>query len=160
MLKNAFVNFMALSSLIFLLFGCASNKTYQFYEGSPRPSSETSTLIPWHETRFMPIGALDVWPASIDGKITEAYSGALPTYQILPGEHNIKIGFIWREGTTKRVASEDPKVMSFTAEAGHTYVTKAYMPKRMTEGQVIISFWIEDANTKEVVAGTRPITEK
>jgi hypothetical protein len=142
-----------------LLFGCAAAETYHLYSGNPRPLSEIATLKPWHDTRFMPIGSLDVWPVSIDGQITEAYSGALPSYYLLPGEHKIVIGFIWTEGSN-RVAGEDPEEMLFTAEVGHLYLTKAYMPKKMAEGQVRVSFWIEDANTGEVVAGTRPVTKK
>ncbi len=159
MLRKYFINNIALLSLVFLLFGCATAKTYHLYDGNPLPLSEIATIKPWHETRFIPLGSLDVWPASIDGKLTESYEGALPSYYVLPGEHKIIIGFGFFDGS-KRFMGKDPKEMLFTAESGHLYLTKTNMPKEIAEGQVKMGFWIEDANTKKVVAGTRLVTEE
>ena len=47
--------------------------------------------------------------------------------------------------------------MVFTAKAGHTYITKTNLPKTISSGQTVISFWIEDVETKEVMVGTRPV---
>lgn len=156
MFRQNFVSNIILLSLVFSLAGCATAKTYQLYEGDPLPPSEIATIKPWLETRIIPPGSLNVWPASIDGQVTEAYRGPLPSYHILPGEHKIKIGFNFSDGS-KSLGGEDPKEMVFNAEAGHLYLTKTNMPKanEIEKGQIKISFWIEDANTKEVVAGTR-----
>jgi hypothetical protein len=159
MLRKYFINNIALLSLVFLLFGCATAKTYHMYDGNPLSPSEIATIKPWHETRFIPLASLNVWPGSIDGKVTEPYEGALPSYYVLPGEHKIKIQFFFYDGSHK-LRGGDPKEMLFTAESGHLYLTKTNMPKEIAEGEVKISFWIEDANTKKVVAGTRLATEE
>ena len=165
MFRKYFVNNIALVSLAFLLFGCATAKTYQLYEGDPLPPSEIATIKPWLEKRFIPPGSLNVWPASIDGRVTEAYRGPLPSYYVLPGEHKIKIGFIYSDGL-KQLGGQSPEELLFTAEPGHLYLTKVNMPKakELVEDQgkiqVKIGFWIEDANTQKVVAGTRLNTKE
>ena len=78
---------------------------------------------------------------------------------MLPGEHKIIIRFNFSDGS-QRLRGEDPKEMLFTAESGHLYLTKTNMPKELVEGQVKMGFWIEDANTNKVVAGTRLVTEE
>ena len=158
MMQRIFFKRMALVTLVFLLFGCASGKTYHLYEGNLRPLSEIAAIKPWLEKTFMPMNILNVWPASIDGKPTEPYRGELPSYFVPPGEHKIVIGFNWSDGK-RRLGGEDPIEMLFTAKAGHLYLTKASMPIIMAEDQAKISFWIEDANTGEIVAGTRLSTK-
>lgn len=149
MLRN---HFLKVTFLVFLMSGCAN--TYHLYKGEPRPLSEVATIQPWPEFRG-PIPRLYVWPQSIDGKNMKDHKLiAQPIYHILPGEHRIIIGFRWKHNSG-RLFVKNPKVMIFTAEAGHLYLTKAHTPKVISE-KVKVSFWIEDANTKEVVAGTRP----
>ena len=165
MFRKYFVNNIALVSLAFLLFGCATAKTYHLYEGDPLPASEIATIKPWLEKRFIPLGSMNVWPVSIDGQLTELYSGPPPSYFVIPGEHKIKIGFSFYHDY-KRLGGQSPEELLFTAEPGHLYLTKVNMPKakELVEDQgkiqVKIGFWIEDANTQKVVAGTRFNTEE
>lgn len=140
-----------------LIAGCATKgETYKFYSGETRSSTDLATIVPFHETIYLPVRRTDVFLIEIDGKLTESYNQALPSYKILPGEHKIKVGFrlISNEG---EVGGVNPEEMVFTAKAGHTYITKANLPKIISSGQTVISFWIEDVETKEVMVGTRPV---
>jgi hypothetical protein len=126
-----------------------------------RSLSEISTIKPWLEKDYASFSILNVWPASIDGKPTEPYSGGLPSYHVLPGEHRIVIGFNWLDSRRKvKVAGEDPVEMSFAAKVGHVYLTKASMPIIMADDKIRISFWIEDGSTGEIVAGSRLLTSE
>ena len=147
--------------LAFMLFGCASGNIYHLYEGSLRTPSEVAAIKPWLEKDYASFRILNVWPASIDGKPTEPYSGGLPSYLVLPGEHRIVIGFNWLDLMQKtKVAGEDPVEMSFVAKAGHIYTTKASMPIKMSDDTIRIGFWIEDGDTGEIVAGSRLLTNE
>lgn len=143
-----------------VLSGCASKgETYKFYSGENHAADKVATIIPFHEMTMFPIGRTDVYIIEIDGKLTEHHNLAIPTYEILPGEHKLKLGFLlMRNG--KEARGVDPKYVVFTAKAGHKYITKGNFPKTISKGQAVISFWVEDINTNEVVAGTRPVQNK
>ena len=142
------------------LSGCATKgETYKFYSGENLTADEVAKIIPFHEMNMIPIGRTDVYIIEIDGKFTEHHNLAIPTYEVLPGEHKIKLGFLLMRGG-KEARGVDPKYMVFTAKAGHKYITKGNFPKSISEGQAAISFWVEDIDTNEVVAGTRPVQNK
>jgi hypothetical protein len=140
-----------------VLSGCASKgETYKFYSGENRTADKLAKIVPFHEMTMSPMGRTSVYIIEIDGKTTENYRWSIPTYEILPGEHKLKLGFsLIRIGNTVRDVVV-PEYMVFTAKSGHTYITKGNFPKTISEGQSVISFWLEDMNTKEVVAGTKP----
>ena len=138
-----------------VLSSCATKgETYKFYSGENRTADKVATIIPFDETSLVRLERTSVPIIEIDGKLTGGYKLAIPTYEILPGEHKIKLGFYILRGG-KKLRGVDPEYMVFTAKAGHEYIAKANFPKTLSEGQVLISFWIEDINTNEVVAGTR-----
>ena len=146
--------FVGLCSLL-LLSSCAS--TAKMYAGDPRPSSEVASIVSWTKSRWSPPGALVVHPLVIDGQPTNARrnDGTKTKYYVLPGERRIKIVLFWNVGFDL-VKIVDPVEMVFNAKAGHSYLTKASATRDMSEGDVLVSFWIEDAETHEVVSGTRP----
>ncbi len=146
-------------SLTLLLFACATGSTYQLHEGGPRPDAEVAIIKPWLDKDYASLSMLNAWPASIDGKTTEPYRRALPSYRVLPGEHTLVIGFNY-SGMGKELGSEDPEAMSFTAKAGHVYLTKASAEVTAGNAAVKVGFWIEDESSGEVVAGTRPLSSK
>lgn len=150
---------MTVISLTLLLFGCATGSTYQMHEGGPRPDAEVAIIKPWVDKDYGSLSMLNAWPASIDGKTTEPYRGALPAYRVLPGEHTIVIGFNY-SGIGKELGGEDPEAMSFTAKAGHVYLTKASAEVTADNTAAKVGFWIEDESSGEVVAGTRPLSSK
>jgi len=140
--------------------GCSSlGKTYKFYSGDNVLPADVVTIVPLHEKTLVPIGRTDVYLIEIDGKFTEQYNLAIPTYKISPGKHKVKIGFFIKR-YEKQVRGVDPEYMDFTAEAGHNYIVKGSFPEIISEGQVIMSFWIEDVDSKAVIAGTRPVQEE
>jgi hypothetical protein len=139
-----------LIGIFIFLSGCAGS-AYHHYSGDHLPETKLAAIKPWFK------GTLDVFPASIDGKATDIYLRiALPSHYVLPGEHKIKIAL-----STDQFRIVDPKIMAFKAEANHIYITKAAITKlQQSSGEMKVkaSFWIEDINSKQVVAGTRPST--
>jgi hypothetical protein len=137
--------------------GCATKEyTSKFYSGENRPTAELATITTFHESNFFEKTQTDVFIIEIDGKLIENYNinKSKPTYEILPGEHKLKLGFfIYRNMAQARHV--DPINMSFAAQAGHAYITKGNFPKTISAGQIIKSFWIEDINSKQVVAEER-----
>ena len=143
-----------LIGLFIFLSGCAGS-AYHHYSGNHLPETELAAIKPWHDFS----DSLTVFPTVIDGKATEEFRViAMPTHYVLPGKHEIKIAL-----TTLEFSIVDPETMSFEAKASHTYITRAFIEKlkqTSDEMKVKTSFWIEDENTKEVVAGTRLVTEE
>jgi len=138
-------------SLFIFISGCAGG-SYHHYSGNHLPESDLAKIKPWKESNSQ--RTLDVFPVLIDGKVTETYRLALPSYFIMPGEHTIEVALFAGLG----IKIKDPEPMTFKAKAGHTYITKAYlqMPKKGEKKvQVKVSFWLEDENTGEVVSGTK-----
>jgi uncharacterized protein YceK len=143
--------------LLMLLSGCAS--TVKMYDGSQRPSSEVASILSWRESRWSlargsPLGALIVHPMVIDGQPTNATpnDGKKTKYSVLPGEHRIKVVLFWNVGFLG-LKVVDPEEIVFNAEAGHSYLTKAYAPNDWLQTDPI-SFWVEDADTQKVVSRT------
>lgn len=158
MVKKIWLVLLVIFSSIIL--GCATQgETYKFYSSDVQPSQKLATITPFHEMKIVPTERTDVYIIEIDGKFTEHYNLSIPVYEILPGEHKLKLGFhIFRD--RQELKGVDPEYMVFTAKPGHRYITKGNFPKTLAEGQVMVSFWVEDIDTNEVVAGTRPVQSK
>jgi hypothetical protein len=165
-IKRLLTLFFSIVPIVALL-GCASKgETYKFYSGEEHTADELAQLVPSSKTHFsIPFKNTYVYLIEIDGKLTEegmltedgklpeGYS-SIPTYEILPGEHKLRLGFlIMRSDAT--FIGEDPAYMVFNAESGHTYAAKGKFPWLIFPGGSEIGFWLEDINTKEVVAGTK-----
>jgi len=73
-------------------------------------------------------------------------------FAVKPGEHTLAVIPIKEVtmGYFVRRTSYPLKVLSFEAEAGHTYVVHV----RMRDGRPMM--WIDDEKTQEVVAGQKP----
>jgi hypothetical protein len=94
MLKHNVVKRIALLPLIVFLFSCATKgETYKFYSGENRTADKVATITPFDETSLVRLERTSVPIIEIDGKLTGGYKLAIPTYEILPGEHKIKLGF-------------------------------------------------------------------
>ena len=149
-----------LIGIFIIIAGCAGNPS-QRYSGDHLAESTRATLKPWEKQ--IPQGSSEsrfVLLLSIDGKETELPSRnqiSMTSYFISPGEHTIKAA-LFAVVIGKKQQFINPEPMMFKAEAGHTYITKAYLPD-LKEGdvgtQIKLSFWIEDEKTGEVVSGTR-----
>lgn len=160
MIKYKFAVIIITVLSVIVISGCSTlGKTYKFYSGENRSATEIATIMPFHEMTLIPLGRTEVYLTEIDGKFTEHYNIAIPTYEIAPGEHKVKLGFLLNRFGNE-VRGVNPEYMVFTAVAGRTYIVKGNFPETISEGQVIISFWIEDLGSKEVVAGTRPVQAK
>lgn len=143
-----------------LISGCATQgETYKFYSGEILPPQKLATIKPFHEISMVPISRTDVYIIEIDGMFTEHHNLKIPVYEILPGEHKLKLGFYIMRGG-KEARGVVPEYMVFKAKAGHRYVTKGNFPKTLAEGQTVTSFWIEDLDSNKVIAGTRPVQSK
>ncbi len=151
MLKNIF----GIVLLLFLTSCGLYTTSIKMYTGDQRPPSEVAIIESWKESRWSPIGALIVHPMTIDGHDNKPQrgNGEMVSYSMLPGKHKVKIMLFWNVGT-RMVKVIDQEEMVFHAKAGHLYLTKAYAPKEMSK-KALVSFWIEDANTATVVAGTK-----
>src|SRR5258705_12323343 len=139
-----------------LMASCATTgETHRFYPGDARPPAEVETITAFHEMVLVPARRTEVGVSSIDGQKTESYNLALPSYEVLPGEHRLKVGYVLSVDG-KEIRGTDPEDMVFTAAAGHRYKVRAHLPKTIQEGDVGISFWIEDMDSKKVIVAWRP----
>jgi len=158
------------------LCGCATHPGLKTYHGPDRPDSELILVECDHSLKLDD----SYWPyiCSVDGfKELNDDGGPLvfPSVKVLPGEHTIE-GVMGRQqsgqtGTGGPIDSAvdslvdslfnialrrvfflgtDRKRVTFTAEAGHTYKLKGDVEEPE------YWMWIENAETEELVGGTRP----
>lgn len=134
--------FLAVTLLVTLLIGCGTMKAY---EGDQLPADQTAKILPYdggglgglagRTGDFIP-KSLVTSISRVDGKSAAFNSNV----EVLPGWHSVKFSFLNYSG----IPVFD--TISFCAEAGHEY----FVCRR---GQKI---WVEDADTREVVTGSRP----
>jgi len=65
--------------------------------------------------------------------------------EVLPGQRDVSLVYLYHENRRDGYKAN----LEFTAEPGHSYEANSQLPSRSDEP---VRFWIEDANTKQVVA--------
>jgi len=127
----------------FFLSGCVS--TTQLYDGPKLSEEEVSVLTMGNQLERDII---------VDGDKKFRYKGA-----VLPGDHNIQIGYYKGFLASGGVGNKNPEgFFSFdvTLKAGRSYyIGTARFSSRVSECDGV-AFWIEDIESKEVIAGIRP----
>ena len=89
---------------------CGGKSTFVFYDGERRPSESVATI----DVSMKPIFVM-----SID-TLTHRYESLdCGSIELLPGEHTIGIDYRSWKGS-----SVEPILLTFNAEAGHTYTAK------------------------------------
>ena len=92
-----------------LIFGCAQNARYYFYEGNPRPSNEVATMV---LDRALMLTHFDRIPMAKFSK----------TYDIPAGEHRLDFHYSQSSTTYGRTTTYSGQShITFKATAGHVY---------------------------------------
>ena len=126
--------------VVLMAFSCATSK---MYDGPELPREKVAVLKGSTGGIFGNAAGI----ATVDGRST-GFNDMQVT--VLPGKRTLDIEVIYCEGYPVQVCHEVPSVLSFEAEAGHTYIAKG----KIVSG--VANVWLEDAETGEVVAGYEP----
>ena len=140
-----------------VLSGCGVKVT-QMYAGEKLSPEEVAIIEPMGVMKFLEGYGIRTYIAAVDGQ--ELGKGAA---EVLPGRHTVSTAaaLFMGSGSTTFVPEEP---FTFNAQAGHTYQVMCHF---FVEPPLIFAIfsdseetpptiWIEDKESKEVVAGEKP----
>lgn len=142
---------------VLLLTGCGVKIT-QMYVGEKLPPDQVAIIEPMNKMKFLEGHGIRTYIGAVDGQ--ELGKGAA---EVLPGRHTVSTAaaLFMGYGITTFVPEEP---FTFDAQAGHTYQVMGYF--FVAPGGILgllddseetpPTIWIEDKESKEVVAGEKP----
>ena len=139
-----------------ILSGCGVKVT-QMYSGERLPAEEVALIEPTSSFKPLEGHSIRTYVLAVDGQ--ELAEGAA---EVLPGRHTVRAAAIlMKPGYQSRFVPEAP--FAFDAQAGCTYQIMGHFFVRYGFVQLFDepeetppAIWIENKESKEVVAGERP----
>ena len=144
--KKALLVTFLLPVIAFTVFGCGTLEPHKAYSGPELSLDEIAIIKPKQPSLLArALHPTNVQIGAIDGEEIKYGFFESGNLEVKPGKHSIAVR-LTQSGGLYAPANVTPfVVLSFEAEAGHTYVVYGKMPG---------SIWIEDAETHEIVGGT------
>ncbi len=136
--------------LIIALIGCAKHR--QAYLGLQRPAEDVAIIKTGIEFYFL-VGAIENNVFKVDGKDFKDQWRYFWDLEVLPGKHTLSVEDFVKNcdkfGGCEKI-HRGTGYVNFIAEAGHAY----HLESELEDGKLY--FWLEDAETGEVVSEEKP----